>query len=40
MYKLYSSGQGEEKELIVETADGDPFIFVSAQGMTLDAFEA
>lgn len=40
MYKLYSSGQGEEKELIVETADGDPFIFVSALGMTLDAFEA
>ena len=40
MYKLYSSGQGEEKELIEETADGDPFVFVSALGMTLDAFEA
>ena len=40
MYKLYSSGQGEEKELIEEIADGDHFIFVSALGMTLDAFEA
>ena len=36
MYKLYSSGQGEEKELIEETADGNPFVF----GMTLDAFDA
>ena len=26
-------------ELVEETAEGDPFVFVSALGMTLDAFE-
>ena len=39
-YKLYTSASGEEPELVEETAEGDPFIFVSALGMTLDAFEA
>lgn len=41
MYKLYAlDGEGGQKELIEETAEGDPFVFVSALGMTLDAFEA
>ena len=40
MYKLYTSGSDGKPELIEETAEGDPFIFVSALGMTLDAFEA
>ena len=40
MYKLYTSAQGEKPELVEETAEGDPFVFVSALGMTLDAFEA
>lgn len=40
MYKLYMSGSDGKPELVEETADGDPFIFVSALGMTLDAFEA
>ena len=40
MYKLYTDGQDGKGELIEETAEGDPFIFVSALGMTLDAFEA
>lgn len=41
MYKLYTlDGEGGQKELIEETAEGDPFVFVSALGMTLDAFEA
>ena len=39
-YKLYTSAQGEKPELTEETAEGDPFIFISALGMTLDAFEA
>ena len=39
-YKLYANGIDEKPELIEETAEGDPFIFVSALGMTLDAFEA
>ena len=39
-YKLYSNGSDEAPELIEETAEGEPFIFVSALGMTLDAFEA
>ena len=39
-YKLYSNGSDGKPELIEETAEGDPFIFVSALGMTLDAFEA
>lgn len=39
MYKLYTSVPGVEPELVEETAEGDPFIFVSALGMTLDAFE-
>ena len=40
MYKLYTAAPGEEPELMEETAEGEPFIFVSALGMTLDAFEA
>lgn len=40
MYKLYTSVSDGKTELIEETSDGDPFIFVSALGMTLDAFEA
>lgn len=39
-YKLYTSAEGEAPELVEETAEGDPFIFISALGMTLDAFEA
>ena len=39
-YKLYTSAPDEKPELTEETADGDPFVFVSALGMTLDAFEA
>ena len=40
MYKLYTNAPGESPELVEETADGEPFIFVSALGMTLDAFES
>ena len=40
MYKLYTNAAGEQPELVEETAEGEPFIFVSALGMTLDAFEA
>lgn len=40
MYKLYIAGSDGKPELVEETADGDPFVFVSALGMTLDAFEA
>ena len=40
MYKLYTDGSEGKPELIEETAEGDPFKFVSALGMTLDAFEA
>ena len=39
-YKLYIYGEGEEPELVEETTDDEPFIIVSALGMTLDAFEA
>ena len=39
-YKLYTNGSDEKPELIEETVEGEPFIFVSALGMTLDAFEA
>lgn len=39
-YKLYASGAEQASELIEETAEGEPFVFVSALGMTLDAFEA
>lgn len=39
-YKLYMSVPGEKPELVEETGEGDPFIFVSALGMTLDSFEA
>lgn len=39
-YKLYTNVQCEEPELIEQTAEGDPFVFVSALGMTLDAFES
>ncbi len=40
MYRLYIDGSEGKPELVEATADGDPFIFVSALGMTLDAFEA
>ena len=40
MYKLYTSVPDRQRELVEETAEGDPFIFVSGLGMTLDAFEA
>ena len=40
MYKLYTSVPDRQHELVEETAEGDPFVFVSALGMTLDAFEA
>lgn len=39
-YKLYASEPNQAPELIEETAEGEPFVFVSALGMTLDAFEA
>ena len=39
MYKLYTGDANSQAELVEETADGDPFIFVSSLGMTLDAFE-
>lgn len=39
-YKLYASGAEQASELIEETAEGEPFVFVSALGMTLEAFEA
>ncbi len=38
-YKLYTEGEGEERELQEETAENEPFCFVSNLGMTLDAFE-
>ncbi|MBR1499170.1 MAG: peptidylprolyl isomerase [Bacteroidaceae bacterium] len=40
MYKLYTNAAGDRPELVEETAEGEPFVFVSALGMTLDAFEA
>ena len=40
MYKLYMNTSDGKPELVEETAEGDPFVFVSALGMTLDAFEA
>ena len=40
MYKLHIVDQGERQDLVEETGEGDPFIFVSGLGMTLDAFEA
>ena len=40
MYKLYTSASDSKPELVEETAEGDPFVFISALGMTLDAFEA
>ncbi len=39
-YKLYMRGSDDTPELVEETAEGEPFVFVSALGMTLDAFEA
>lgn len=39
-YKLFMSMSGEKPVLVEEAIEGDPFIFVSALGMTLDAFEA
>lgn len=40
MYKLYMNDSEGKPELVEETAEGDPFVFVSALGMTLDAFES
>lgn len=39
-YKLYASAPNLDAELIEETVEGEPFVFVSALGMTLDAFES
>ena len=39
-YKLYAPMQGNERELIEEATEERPFQFISALGMTLDAFEA
>ena len=39
-YKLFINTSGSEPDLVEEATEGDPFIFVSALGMTLDAFEA
>ena len=39
-YKLFASGEGDERELIEEATREVPFQFISALGMTLDAFEA
>lgn len=38
-YQLYADIDGK-RELIEETADGQPFIFISGMGITLPAFEA
>ena len=38
-YKLYADIDGK-RELIEETADGQPFIFISGMGITLPAFES
>ncbi len=38
-YKLYTEAEGEERELQEETAEKEPFQFVTGLGMTLDAFE-
>lgn len=37
-YKLYTVNDGE-RELVEETAEGQPFQFISGFGVTLDAFE-
>ena len=39
-YKLFMNGSGEKPVLVEEATESDPFIFVSALGMALDAFEA
>ena len=39
-YQLYAPMQGNERELIEEATEERPFPFISALGMTLDAFEA
>ena len=39
-YKLFAPMQGNERELIEEATTERPFQFISALGMTLDAFEA
>ena len=39
-YQLYAPMQGNERELIEEATEERPFQFISALGMTLDAFEA
>ncbi|MBO4607267.1 MAG: FKBP-type peptidyl-prolyl cis-trans isomerase, partial [Prevotella sp.] len=37
-YQLYADIDGN-RELIEETADGQPFIFITGMGITLPAFE-
>ena len=39
-YKLFAPRQDNDHELIEEATEGRPFQFISALGMTLDAFEA
>ena len=39
-YKLFANAAGERPVMVEEATDDDPFIFVSALGMTLDAFES
>ena len=39
-YKLFAPMQENERELIEEATEERPFQFISALGMTLDAFEA
>lgn len=40
-YKLYAPMKSSgETELIEQTSEGHPFVFISGMGLTLDAFEA
>ena len=39
-YKLYVSASDEKPVLVEDAVEDDPFVFVSALGMTLDAFES
>lgn len=38
-YRLYALEEGEDQELVEETKDGQPFVFISGLGTTLEAFE-
>ncbi len=38
-YRLYALEEGEDQELVEETRDGQPFVFISGLGTTLEAFE-